>query len=65
MREVLDDIRSGRFTKQWMPENAAGRPGFKAMRRRAAEDDIEKVGEKPRAMLSWIAENALVDKSRN
>ena len=65
MREVLDDIQSGRFTKEWMLENAAGQPSFKAMRRRAAENDIEKVGERLRAMMPWIAENALVDKSRN
>ena len=65
MRDVLDDIQSGRFTKEWMLENAAGQPSFKAMRRRAAENDIEKVGERLRAMMPWIAENALVDKSRN
>ena len=65
MREVLDDIQSGRFTKEWMLENAAGQPSFKAMRRRAAENDIEKVGARLRAMMPWIAENARVDKSRN
>ena len=65
MREVLDDIQSGRFAKEWMLENAAGQPSFKAMRRRAAENDIEKTGAKLRAMMPWIAENALVDKSRN
>ncbi len=65
MRAVLDDIQPGRFTKEWMLENAAGQPSFKAMRRRAAENDIEKVGERLRAMMPWIAENALVDKSRN
>ncbi len=65
MRDVLDDIQSGRFTKEWMLENAAGQPSFKAMRRRAAENDIEKVGKRLRAMMPWIAENALVDKSRN
>ena len=65
MRDVLDDIQSGRFTKEWMLENAAGQPSFKAMRRRAAEHDIEKVGKRLRAMMPWIADNALVDKSRN
>ena len=35
------------------------------MRRRAAEHEIEKIGEKLRAMMPWIAENRLVDKSRN
>jgi ketol-acid reductoisomerase len=65
MREVLDDIQSGRFAKEWMLENAAGQPSFKAMRRRAAERDIEQVGEKLRAMMPWIAEKRLVDKSKN
>ncbi len=65
MKEVLDDIQSGRFTSQWMSECAAGQPSFKAMRRRAADHQIEEVGEKLRAMMPWIAENALVDKSKN
>jgi ketol-acid reductoisomerase len=46
-------------------ENNAGQPSFKAMRRRNAEHDIEKVGEKLRAMMPWIKQNALVDKSKN
>ncbi len=65
MKEVLADIQSGRFAKEWMLENAAGQPSFKAMRRRAAEHDIEKVGEKLRAMMPWIAKNRLVDRARN
>ena len=64
MKEVLDDIQSGRFTSQWMSECAAGQPSFKAQRRIAAEHGIEEVGEKLRAMMPWIAENALVDKSK-
>ncbi len=65
MKEVLDDIQSGRFTSQWMSECAACQPSFKAMRRRAAEHGIEEVGEKLRAMMPWIAEGALVDKTKN
>ncbi len=65
MRAILDDIQLGRFAKQWMLENAAGQPSFKALRRRAAEHPIEKVGEKLRAMMPWIAEGRLVDKSKN
>ena len=65
MKEILDDIQSGRFTRDWMNENAAGQPSFKALRRRAAEHDIEAVGEKLRAMMPWIAENRLVDKAKN
>ena len=65
MKEILDDIQSGRFVSQWMSECAAGQPSFKAMQRRAAEHPIEEVGEKLRAMMPWIAEGALVDKSKN
>ncbi len=65
MKDILEDIQSGKFVRDWMSENKAGAPQFKAMRRRAAEHDVEKVGEKLRAMMPWIGENALVDKSRN
>ena len=65
MKEILDNIQSGRFAKDWMLENAAGQPSFKALRRRAAEHPIEAVGEKLRAMMPWIGANRLVDKSKN
>ncbi len=59
MKKILADIQSGRFAREWVLENTAGQPSFKAMRRRAAEHEIEKVGEKLRAMMPWIAENRL------
>jgi len=65
MKRVLDDIQTGRFAREWVLENAAGQASFKAMRRRGAEHDIEKVGARLRAMMPWIAQNRLVDKSRN
>jgi len=65
MKRVLDDIQSGRFTRDWMLENKVGQASFKATRRRQAEHDIEKVGEKLRAMMPWIAKNKLVDKAKN
>ena len=65
MKNVLDDIQSGRFTKEWVLENAAGQASFKAMRRRESEHQIEEVGERLRGMMPWIAENRLVDKSKN
>jgi ketol-acid reductoisomerase len=65
MKTILDDIQSGRFAKEWVLENTAGQASFKALRRRAAEHGIEEVGERLRAMMPWIKERALVDKSRN
>jgi ketol-acid reductoisomerase len=65
MKKVLSEIQSGRFAREWVLENNAGQPSFKAMRRRAAEHQIEEVGERLRAMMPWIKQNALVDKSKN
>ena len=65
MKEVLEDIQSGKFVQDWMMENKVGAPRFKAMRRRAAEHDIEKVGQNLRDMMPWITDNALVDKAKN
>ena len=65
MKRILDDIQSGRFARDWVLENAAGQPSFKATRRRYAEHPIEVVGAELRAMMPWIAKNRLVDKSKN
>ena len=65
MKRILADIQSGRFARDWVLENQAGQPSFKAMRRRGAEHPIEAVGERLRGMMPWIAKNKLVDKSRN
>ena len=65
MKRVLDDIQSGRFTRDWMLENQAGTPSFKATRALQAQHPIEDVGEKLRGMMPWIAKNKLVDKTRN
>jgi ketol-acid reductoisomerase len=65
MKRVLDDIQSGRFTRDWMLENKVGQPSFKAMRRRTAEHPIEQVGAQLREMMPWITKGKLVDKSRN
>ncbi len=65
MKEILADIQSGRFATEWMLENAANQPTFKAMRRRAGEHPIEEVGERLRGMMPWIAQGKLVDKTKN
>ena len=65
MKRVLEDIQSGRFVRDFMTENAAGQPSFKATRRRNSEHQIEEVGERLRGMMPWIAKNKLVDKARN
>ncbi|MGF7161394.1 ketol-acid reductoisomerase [Rhodoligotrophos appendicifer] len=65
MKRVLNDIQSGRFTRDWMLENKVGQTSFKATRAKVAAHPIEEVGERLRAMMPWIKDKALVDKSRN
>ena len=65
MREILKDIQSGKFAKQWMDENKSGQKNFLKMRKELAEHPIEKVGKKLRDLMPWIGKNKLVDKSKN
>ncbi|HTP84617.1 MAG TPA: ketol-acid reductoisomerase [Alphaproteobacteria bacterium] len=65
MKKVLNEIQTGQFAREWMLENAAGQPSFKAMRRLSAAKDIETIGAKLRGMMPWIAKNKLVDQTKN
>jgi ketol-acid reductoisomerase len=65
MREVLADIQTGRFTRDWMLENKVNQTSFKARRAASEQHEIEDVGRKLRAMMPWISQGALVDKERN
>ncbi len=65
MKKVLSEIQKGEFAKKWMAENKSGRKDFLRMREEGASHQLEKVGEKLRSMMPWIAKNRLVDKSKN
>lgn len=65
MKAVLNDIQTGKFTREWMLENKVNQTNFKAMRARMGQHGIEDVGEKLRAMMPWIAKSRLVDKAKN
>jgi ketol-acid reductoisomerase len=53
MRRQLGEIQEGRFARDLITEEAAGRPQFQALRRRAAEHQIEQVGAQLRSMMPW------------
>ncbi|HUZ84848.1 MAG TPA: ketol-acid reductoisomerase [Gaiellales bacterium] len=57
MRDLLVEIQEGRFARDLITEEAAGRPQFQALRRRAAEHPIEQVGERLRAMMPWVGQS--------
>ena len=52
MREVLADIQSGKFARDWVLENQAGAASFLAMRHRQAEIQVAKVGDELRALVT-------------
>jgi len=54
MRQILADIQSGAFAKEWIGEADAGFPHFLAMRREARASQIERVGHELRLMMPWL-----------
>ena len=54
MKEVLTDIQSGAFAREWILENQAGRPRYEALLRRGREHPIEITGEALRGRMSWL-----------
>ncbi len=58
MQRILQEIRDGRFAREWLAENKAGRPNFERMRQTDRDHPIEQVGRKLRAMMPWSEEAA-------
>lgn len=56
MKRILTEIQNGTFARNWILENKAGAPGFKATRRRERTHQIEEVGKQLRRMMTWINE---------
>ncbi|HVO84950.1 MAG TPA: ketol-acid reductoisomerase [Syntrophobacteria bacterium] len=54
MREILAEVQSGEFAREWILENQAGRPVYNALRKMESEHPIEEVGAKLRAMMPWL-----------
>lgn len=54
MRDILDEIQTGDFAKEWILENMAGRPVYNALKRIDNEHLIEQVGKQLRSMMGWI-----------
>ena len=60
MDEILAEIQSGEFAREWILENQAGRPVFNSLRRIASEHPIEDVGKRLRALMPWLKEQSAV-----
>jgi ketol-acid reductoisomerase len=54
MRQILAEIQSGDFAREWIAENRAGQENFKRMRAEQGDTQIEHVGSELRAHMDWI-----------
>ena len=56
MRRILKEIQNGKFAREWIKENAAGRRNYKKMLKADMARQIEKVGAQLRARMPWLNE---------
>ena len=54
MKKILHEIQNGQFAKEWMLENAVGRPEYRMRKKIEANHPIEVTGRKLRAMMPWL-----------
>jgi ketol-acid reductoisomerase len=54
MKDVLREIQSGDFAREWIAENRAGQENFLRMRQEQANHQIEREGKQLRSMMDWI-----------
>ena len=54
MKEVLAEIQSGEFAREWIAENRAGQENFLRMREEGQNHQIEREGKELRSMMDWI-----------
>jgi ketol-acid reductoisomerase len=57
MRQILDEIQSGDFAREWIAENRAGQENFQRMRQEQKDHQIEREGKKLRSMMDWIEQD--------
>ena len=54
MRDILADIQSGAFAREWVAENQAGQENFQRLREEGKNHQVEREGRELRAMMPWI-----------
>ncbi|MGC8472757.1 MAG: ketol-acid reductoisomerase, partial [Acidimicrobiales bacterium] len=54
MKQILSEIQSGEFAREWIAENRAGQESFKRMREEQAGHQVELVGKDLRSHMAWI-----------
>jgi len=54
MKQILGEIQSGEFAKEWIAENRAGQESFQRMREEQKDHQVEREGRELRSMMDWI-----------
>jgi len=54
MQEILGEIQSGEFAREWIAENQAGQENFQRMREEQQNHQVEREGKELRSMMDWI-----------
>jgi ketol-acid reductoisomerase len=54
MKQILGEIQSGDFAREWIAENRAGQENFKRMREEQSRHQVETVGRELRSQMDWI-----------
>jgi len=54
MKKILGEIQSGQFALEWVTENLANQPRFKALRKIEAKHRLVEVGSRLRKMMKYI-----------
>jgi len=54
MKQILGEIQSGEFAREWIAENRAGGENLSRMREEGKNHPVEKVGKDLRDMMPWV-----------
>lgn len=54
MQKILKEVKSGKFAREWIKENQAGRPNFNQLLEQGDRHPIEEVGKRLREMMPWM-----------
>jgi ketol-acid reductoisomerase len=54
MKQILSEIQSGDFAREWIAENKAGQENFQRLRQEGRNHQVEREGKELRAMMPWI-----------
>ncbi len=58
MKQALGRIQKGEFAKEWLQETRTGKKRYQRLLAQEEKDPIEKVGERLRNLMPWLADNS-------